>query len=53
MKDLEEIKGLGYFSLSLSFIVLFIGILRFYQLKKHIIKIYGPFKESKAKETSD
>ncbi len=53
MKDLEEIKGLGYFSLSLSFIVLFIGILRFYQLKKHIIKIYGPFKERKAKEISD
>jgi putative membrane protein len=53
MKELEEIKGLGYFSLSLSVIVLIIGILRFYQLRKYIIKLYGPFKESKAKETSD
>jgi len=53
MKDLKEIKGLGYFSLSLSVIVLFVGILRFYQLKIHINKMYNPFQESKAKETSD
>ncbi|HEM48720.1 MAG TPA: DUF202 domain-containing protein [Caldithrix sp.] len=53
MKDLEEIKGLGYFSLFLSVMVFFIGIFRFYQLKKHINKIYNPFQESKAKETID
>lgn len=40
MKDLKEIKNLGYFSLSLSIIVLVIGIFRFYQLKKHLKKMY-------------
>ena len=40
MRDLEEIKNLGYFSLSLSIIVIVIGIFRFYQLKKHLKKMY-------------
>jgi putative membrane protein len=40
MKDLERIKNLGYFSLALSIILLIIGILRFYQLKKHLQKMY-------------
>jgi len=40
MQDLEEIKILGFFSLSLSIIVLVIGIFRFYQLKRHLKKMY-------------
>ena len=51
MKDLEEIKGLGYFSLFLSIIILIVGILRFYQLKKQMLKIYGSFEISKAEES--
>lgn len=53
MKDLEEVKGLGYFSLTLSIVVLFIGIVRFYQLKKHIKKMYDPIQEINTEETSD
>jgi len=53
MNDLEEIQGLGYFSLALSVIVLIIGILRFNQLKKHIVKLYDPFKEHKTKTPND
>ncbi len=49
MKDLEKIKGLGYFSLFLSVIVLFIGIVRFHQLKKHITKMYDPISDRKDK----
>lgn len=44
MKDLAEIKNLGYFSLVLSVIVLIIGIVRFYQLKKHLKIMYEPMK---------
>ena len=44
MKDLAEIKNLGYFSLVLSVIVLVIGIVRFYQLKKHLKIMYEPMK---------
>ena len=49
MKGLEEIKVLGYFSLTLSIILLIIGITRFYQLKKQIKKMYEPF-DKKGKE---
>jgi putative membrane protein len=45
MKDLAEIKNLGYFSLVVSIIVLFIGITRFYQLKKHLKIMYAPLKK--------
>lgn len=40
MRDLKEVKGLGYFSLLLSIFVLVIGIIRFYQLKRHLKKVY-------------
>jgi putative membrane protein len=40
MRDLKEVKNLGYFSLTLSIIVLLIGIVRFYQLKRHLNKMY-------------
>jgi putative membrane protein len=49
MRDLEEIRTLGYFSLSLSMIILIIGIFRFYQLKKHLKKMY----KSAPKESTD
>ena len=42
MKDLVEIKNLEYFSISLSIVVLVIGVIRFMQLKKHLKKIYEP-----------
>jgi len=42
MQGLEEIKVMGYFSLSLSIIILVIGISRFFQLKKQIKKMYDP-----------
>jgi len=42
MRDLEEIKNLGYFSISLAIVVLVIGITRFMQLKIHLKKIYEP-----------
>jgi len=47
MRDLEEVEGLGYFSLSLSFIVLAIGIVRFLQLKKHLKLMYEPIQVGK------
>lgn len=46
MRDLQEIKGLGYFSLFLSAIVLMIGITRFYQLKRHLKKMNEPLGNS-------
>ena len=42
MKDLEEMKNLGHFSLFLSMIILVIGIIRFYQLKNQLKKMYAP-----------
>ena len=41
MKDLSDIRFLGYFSLGLSGALLIIGIVRFLQLKKHIKKLYA------------
>ena len=41
MKDLSDIRFLGYFSLGLSVALLIIGIVRFLQLKKHIKKLYA------------
>jgi putative membrane protein len=41
MKDLSDIRFLGYFSLGLRGALLIIGIVRFLQLKKHIKKLYA------------
>ena len=41
MKDLSDIRFLGYLSLGLSVALLIIGIVRFLQLKKHIKKLYA------------
>lgn len=40
MKNLEELRNLGYFSLGLSVVLLIIGLVRFYQLKKHLKSMY-------------
>ena len=40
MNDLSDIRYLGYFSLSLSVVLLIIGIIRFLQLKKYIKSLY-------------
>lgn len=53
MKDLSEIRNLGYFSLVLSIVILTIGIFRFYQLKKHIKRLYEPLKLSILKEKNN
>jgi putative membrane protein len=45
MQDLKEIRILGYFSLSLSIIVLVVGITRFSQLKRHLRKLYEPLQD--------
>lgn len=43
MKDFQEIRYMGYFSLFLSVLLLLVGIFRFLQLKKHIQQIYEPY----------
>lgn len=54
MKDFEEIRSMGYFSLCLSGILLIIGIFRFWQLKKHIQQIYEPyFREDRKEEIGE
>lgn len=46
MRDLIQIKWLGYFLLALAVIVLGIGTIRFIQLKKHLKKMYGPGRQN-------
>lgn len=45
MEDLAELKGLGYFSLTISAIVFIVGISRYLQLKKHLKKMYEPIEK--------
>jgi putative membrane protein len=45
MKDLEQLKNLGYLSLALSVILLIIGVVRFHQLKKHLKTMYKPLEK--------
>lgn len=40
MEDLANISIMGYFSISLSLIILAIGLIRYYQLKRQIMKMY-------------
>ncbi len=44
MKELEEIKHVGFASLGISITMLVIGIIRFYQLNRQLDKLYLPFK---------
>lgn len=52
MKDFEEIRYMGHLSLSLSIILLIVGIVRFIQLKKHIKSMYEPFLSNELKEVT-
>lgn len=45
MKDVEEMKNLGYLALILSVLFILIGIVRFIQLKNHLKKLYEPLIE--------
>lgn len=47
MKDLADIRFLGYFSLATSIVLLVIGITRFFQLRKHLKVIYEPLHAKK------
>jgi putative membrane protein len=45
LKDFQDLRVVGYISLSLSAILLVVGVFRFTQLKRHLNKLYGPFEE--------
>lgn len=45
LKDFEDLKVVGYISLTLSVIVLVIGIYRYILLRRHLNKMYGPFND--------
>jgi putative membrane protein len=53
MKDLAEIRNLGYFALALSIILFIIGIARFYELKKHLKIMYVPFLSVSTKDSRE
>ncbi|KQB40178.1 hypothetical protein B6A10_04840 [Flavobacterium sp. L1I52] len=53
MQDFEEIRYMGHLSLSLSFILLVIGIVRFIQLKRHIKAMYEPILAKEIKEATE
>jgi putative membrane protein len=53
MKDFEEIRHLGYLSLSLSVIIIVVGIVRFIQLKNHMKNIYEPLNTLTSKDVSE
>jgi putative membrane protein len=40
--QIAQMRHLGFISLGMSIVILFIGIIRFYQLKKHLTKMYLP-----------
>ena len=50
MDDLAKIKILGYFFISIAIVILLAGILRFYQLKRHLKKMYEPLQKKSADE---
>lgn len=53
MKDFDEIRNFGYLALGLSVVIFFVGIIRFYQLKKHLKTMYKPFEmEEKTAEVT-
>ncbi len=50
LKDFEDLKILGYISLTFSLTTLIIGFLRFFQLKKHLRKVYIPVKKKEGED---
>lgn len=53
MKDLTEIRNLGYVSIFLSILILIIGIYRFHHLKKHLRNMYRPLEPKSNSEQSE
>ncbi|MCM4165371.1 MULTISPECIES: DUF202 domain-containing protein [unclassified Arenibacter] len=45
LKDFQDLKIIGYVSLSCSVLLLIIGIFRYTQLKRHLKQVYRPFEE--------
>ncbi|MDD3877552.1 MAG: DUF202 domain-containing protein [Bacteroidales bacterium] len=43
LTDFRDLRIIGYISLILSCILLFVGILRYFQLNKHLKRYYKPF----------
>lgn len=48
LKDFQDLKIIGYVSLSCSVLLLIIGIFRYTQLKRHLKQVYRPFEEEKS-----
>lgn len=53
MEGLKEMKIVGIISISLSIIVILIGITRFFQLKAQIMKMYDPLVRKPIEEVND
>lgn len=45
MEDFKKINFLGYYFISIAFMILITGIARFYQLKRHVRKMYEPLQQ--------
>ncbi len=45
LKDFKDLKFLGYIALSLSVLLVIIGVIRFLQLRKHLKRFYVPINE--------
>lgn len=43
LKDFQDLRILGYISLTFSVLLLIIGIFRYTQLKRHLKRVYRPF----------
>lgn len=43
LKNYEDLRIVGYVSLSISGVILLIGVVRYYQLKLHLSKLYRPY----------
>lgn len=52
MKDLEEIRNLGFLSLAISAVLLVIGIVRYLQLKRHLKRMYEPLEVERKENPS-
>ena len=50
--NIDQIRHLGYASLGMSVVILLIGIIRFRQLKQHLLKMYKPLEKKEEKDSS-
>ncbi len=51
LKDFQDLRVIGYISLTLSIILLVIGVYRYTLLRRHLNKMYVPFNERKTNKT--